>query len=98
MDISHFLSNNYLLCSYDRAIDLEPGNPSMKSQIKALAADEGKFYFASCIYVLIFPEFLNLNFKLLFFSVIGPRNLKKKNLTMFMLVLPLSSYTMEELR
>jgi hypothetical protein len=80
---------------------LEPGNPSMKSQIKALAADEGKFSFASCIYVLIFPEFLNLNFKLLFYSVIGPRNLKKnkkKNLTMFMLVLPLSSYTKEELR
>jgi hypothetical protein len=50
----------------------------MKSQIKALAADEGKFFFASCIYVLIFPEFLNLNFKLLFYSVIGPRNLKKK--------------------
>lgn len=78
---------------------MEPGKPSMKSQIKALAADEGKFSFASCIYVLIFPEFLNLNFKLLIYSVIGPRNLKKKkkNLTMFILVLPLSSYTMEEL-
>lgn len=38
-------SFNYVV--YNRAIVLEPGNPSMKSQIKALAAVEGNFSFVS---------------------------------------------------
>jgi len=50
-----FCPINHLLRSHDRAIVLEPGNPSTKSQTKALAAVEGNFCFAYCIYELIFP-------------------------------------------
>jgi hypothetical protein len=67
-----------LLCSHDRAIVLEPGNPSMKSQIKALAAVEGNFSFASCIYDLIFPEFLSFQIAILVYH--WAEKLEKKNL------------------
>ena len=38
---------SFIYVVYNRAIVLEPGNPSMKSQIKALAAVEGNFSFVS---------------------------------------------------
>lgn len=41
------LASSFIFVVYNRAIVLEPGNPSMKSQIKALAAVEGNFSFVS---------------------------------------------------
>lgn len=43
------LASSFIFVVYNRAIVLEPGNPSMKSQIKALAAVEGNFSFVSSI-------------------------------------------------
>jgi hypothetical protein len=60
----------------------------MKSQIKALAAVEGNFSFASCIYDLIFPEFLSFQIAILVYH--WAEKLEKKILMMLCMVIFLS--------
>lgn len=64
--ISSSLTFMHIFCvSCCRAIVLEPGNPSMKNQIKQLAAAEGMHFVRICLVDNLYYFIIGMNMRLI---------------------------------